>query len=200
MARRAPWLWLLLAGAACAEKGRPLVDELIADSQRRITLAESKALREGALSSADERRALDHVAAHPDYTSYHLLFALQKRSPEALQRVPAATRAAVLCSALRELTYLNDWGHLALGLKEGAPARAIVEAGAAAKPCLAALLDDARPAPFFGSADATLSGGYRRCDFAYRYLVLILGEQPAWDPSPDARDAAIAALKQRLKT
>jgi hypothetical protein len=104
----------------------------------------------------------------------------------------------VLCSALSHLTYLNDWGHLAVAPREGAPARALVETGATALSCLEPLLADRRPAPFFGSADATLATAYRRADFAYRAAASILGEKPVFHDSVEERDAAIARLRSRL--
>ena len=64
-------------------------------------------------------------------------------------------------------------------------AQALLELGDAARAPLIALLDDDRPAPLAGSEAATLSAlhGYRRSDFAYRYLSKLLGREPASPPS-----------------
>jgi hypothetical protein len=201
MARRRTVALAVLVTAACTHStsrgGRDMLDDLIAESQRPITLLESKALRARRLTDEELARALDYVRHHPDASAYHVLFAIQARSPEAYARIPAAERAAVLCAALAYLVYLNDWGHLTVAVKDGPPAQALLATGTAARPGLVRLLDDRRPAPFFGSADATLAAQYRRADFAYRYLSLLLGEQPTFDPDPDKRDAAIERLKAR---
>jgi hypothetical protein len=67
--------------------------------------------------------------------------------------------------------------------------------GSSATNCLRPLLADRSTAPLFGSEDATLSAmyKYRRCDFAYRYLVKLRGGEPAFDRDPAVRDRAIAA-------
>jgi len=72
--------------------------------------------------------------------------------------------------------------------------------GADAIAPLRKLLDDRREARLFGSETATLSRlyGYRRNDFAYRYLALIRGDTPLFDPSPTARDREIERLKTSL--
>ena len=166
-----------------------MIDELLADAANRRTLLESRVLGRETLTIDEEERAIAYIAAHPDYTSYHLLFAL----PEArVQSIAPEVRAAVLCSALAELTYLNDWGHLTVSPREGAPSRALTEIGEAALKCLTPLLDDRREAPFFGSADATIGSQYRRADFAYRIAAKIAGIEPVFHETAEERDAAIA--------
>jgi hypothetical protein len=175
-----------------------MLTPFIADSNRGLSLLESKTLREHPLGDAELPLAVEYVRAHADASSYHLLFAIQARSPAAYEGIPAATRAAVLCAALEHLVYLNDWGHLHAAVLDGRPAVALIALGDVAKPGLVRLLADRRDAPFFGSADATLSGGYRRTDFAYRYLLLILGREPTWNDDMAKRDVAIAALQTEL--
>jgi hypothetical protein len=92
--------------------------------------------------------------------------------------------------------FYNDWGYLEPGgSHDGEAARALLELGPAAANCLRPLLADRSTAPLFGSEEATLSSlyGYRRCDFAYRYLVKLRGGDPAFDRDPAQRDRAIAA-------
>ncbi len=198
MTRRAAACAALLAAAAAA-KEPDMVDKLIAASQEGSSFVEVD-LRAGgiALSPDEVARAAGYVAAHPDASGYHLLLALRRQAPEAYAKLPAATRAAVLCAALGHLTTFNDWGHLGTLPAEGAATAALVEAGRDALPCLAPLLDDRRPAPFFGSKDAAISSGYRRADFAYRCAARILGERPRFAASVEARDRAIARLKRAL--
>ena len=91
-------------------------------------------------------------------------------------------RAEILCAALRTQQYLNDFGYLhpTEHSSDGESARALLETGDAARPCLARLLDDRDPAPLFGSEAATIADMYRfrRRDFAYHYLSRILGSRP----------------------
>ncbi len=181
----------------------PLLADLIADSTRGITLGESQTLRQAHLDATTRTAAAAYLAAHPDQSAYHLLFALRRLAPDTYRQVPAGTRAAVLCAALAQQTYLNDWGYLDLGGSyDGEAAQALLELGQAAQAPLIPLLADSREALLFGSEDATLSTmyHYRRNDFAYRYLMLIRGEQPTFADTPAQRDAAIHTLQQQLAT
>jgi hypothetical protein len=76
----------------------------------------------------------------------------------------------------------------------------LVETGKAAFKYLTPLLGNDKAAPLNGSADATASVvyKYRRKDFAYRYVSLIIGEQPTFHTDPKARDKDIEMLKRRL--
>jgi HEAT repeat protein len=106
-----------------------------------------------------------------------------------------------LCDALARQVYLNDWGYLDPGgSHDGEAAVALVELGESALEPLLSVLKDERPAPLFGSEPATLSKTYkyRRKDFAYRYISLIRGTEPSFDPDPAVRDAAIMALESAL--
>jgi hypothetical protein len=176
-----------------------VIAELIADSTQQRTLMESQALAR-ALLSPDERREADkYIRTHQDFTSYHLLFALKQSDQPAYDALPAATRASILCSALSQLHYLNDWGHLTVAPKDGPPMIALVETKEAAMPCLIPLLEDRRPAPFFGSADATVAAQYRRSDFACHAVMLIRGETPAFATDPKVRDQDIARVAASLR-
>jgi hypothetical protein len=126
------------------------------------------------------------------------LFALKDRSEPAFASIPASVRARVLCSALSNLKYLNDWGHLAVSPKEGLAMTALAATGEAALPCLKPLLEDRRPAPFFGSADATVATQYRRADFAYHAAARILSEKPLFAVDSKDRDHDIARLVEQL--
>jgi len=179
----------------------PLLKDLVADSTRGITLAESQTLHQAQLDATTRTTAQAYVVAHPDQHAYHLLFALRRLAPATYQQVPAGTRAAVLCAALAQQTYLNDWGYLDVsGSYDGEAALALLELGPAAQAPLIPLLADRREALLFGSEEATLSTmyQYRRNDFAYRYLTLIRGEQPTFADTPAHRDAAIHLLQQQL--
>jgi len=140
---------------------------------------------------------LEYITTHPDHTAYHSLFAVRRKSPDDYRQVPIIARAQVLCSALTQLTFLNDWGYLdPAGSHDGEAALALLELGKAAVERLVPVLNDSRPAPLFGSEPATLAATYhyRRKDFAYRYLSLILGRAPAFAADPQSRDREIEQL------
>jgi hypothetical protein len=61
------------------------------------------------------------------------------------------------------------------------------------------LLDDEREALMFGSIEAAASRGhkYRRKDYAYRCIVLALGEQFVLEQDLKLRDMSIDALKRK---
>ena len=144
---------------------------------------------------------ISYIVAHDDHTAYHLLFALRRHAPNAYRRLPNTTKARVLCDALAHQTYLNDWGYLDPGgSHDGEAAQALLELGNDALQPLISLLDDSRPARLFGSEEATISKmyDYRRKDFAYRYVSLLLGWQPAFEADPRSRDIEIERLKSTL--
>ena len=152
--------------APAKDKLTDTVEKLIADSTKKLTLMESKTLTNAKLGPEDVKAAQDYIKDHKDYTSYHLLFALP---PDDYKKIPNATKADILVSALGHLIFLNDWGHLPAAHYDGKPAKALLETKKEAIAPLKGLLDDRSEAPFFGSKDATTSSsyGYRRCDFAY---------------------------------
>jgi hypothetical protein len=176
-----------------------MMSDLITESAKRLSLMESQLLGREKLPEEEQTAAVDYILNHPDFTSYHLLFALKDRSEPAYDAITAAARAGVLCSALSNLKYLNDWGHLAVSPKDGPAMTALTATGEAALPCLKPLLEDQRPAPFFGSADATVAAQYRRADFAHHAAALILNEKPVFVADPRDRDREIARLAEHLR-
>jgi|GEM_PF-5447817 len=178
-----------------------MIEPLIAASRDGRTLTE-EALLQTLLSANDSQAAVAYVTQHPDYSAYHLLFALRRSTPALYRTVDVAARAQVLCSALGHVRYLNDWGYLDLKQShDGEAAQALLETGTVALADLVSLLDDQRPAPLFGSEEATLSTiyHYRRCDFAYRYAMLLKGLQPIFEAEPTQRDRAIAELRSHIQ-
>jgi hypothetical protein len=178
-----------------------VIDELISASEQGLPLEASEAYRSAELDDATAARVRDAVRAQPDSSRYHLLMLLARRRPELAAAIPASERAAVLTGALAAQTFLNDFGHLdPADSYDGPAAQALLATGGAARDGLAALLDDEREAPLRGSEAATMSHlyGYRRCDFAYRYLSLVLGDKPAFDRDPARRDEHIAQLRERI--
>jgi hypothetical protein len=177
-----------------------VVDELVAASIRGESMMETAGLRPFSFDPRDADGALARILAAADHSSYHLLLALRRLAPDRYARVPASQAAAILASALGHLTYLNDWGYLDPGGSyDGEAMEALVETGDAAVRALRETIDDDRPAPLFGSEEATLSSlyGYRRKDFAARGLARVRREDEPFDPDPARRDERIAALRRR---
>jgi len=194
----APLLALACATLSLNLSGN-MIENLIADSKKGMSLMQSATLRQGQLTREEAMQAAAYSTSHPDHTAFHLLFALRRDYPDIYTRIPHSSRADVLCAALGHVSSLNDWGYLEPeGSLDGEAATALVEIGQEALACLRPLLDDKRSAPLFGSELATLSTtyDYRRADFAYRYAALILGHEPSFDPDPQVRDNAIEQLKQ----
>jgi hypothetical protein len=183
------------------EGGNIMLEQLVRDSERHMTAMESAALRNLQLSSPEARKFATYAEANPNDAAYHVLIGLRRADGAEYQQVPSQVKAAILCSALASQIHLNDWGYLdPKESRDGEAAQALVELGATAKPSLVGLLNDCRPAPLFGSEEATMSSmyKYRRCDFAYRYLAQIFGSTPVFDPDPAQRDNEIAVLKRRV--
>jgi hypothetical protein len=174
-----------------------LVERLLEDSREGLLLGQSEAFEDADFDPASAGLAAREVAARGDASAFHLLMALRESAPMVYEALPAPVRAAVLADALRTQPELNDWGYLEPGGGyDGPAAAALLETGDAAVAPLRALLDDDAPAEMTGSEIAEMAYRlrYRRKDFAYRYLSLLLGREPAFDADPAARDQAIAAL------
>lgn len=173
----------------------PALAALHDDSLQGRTLLESRSLSSGL---GDEAAAMARVRieAQPGYEWYHALFALRRGHGALHAALPPAIRAKVLCDALTHLVFYNDWGYLdPSGSHDGEAATALLELGDAAVACLRPLLADRTPAPLYGSEDATMSSmyKYRRCDFAYRYLIKLRGGEPRFAADPAERDRLIDA-------
>lgn len=180
-----------------------MIDGLIAESSSGAPLMKSAILSAAKPSQADVQKLVDAVNARQDHTAYHLLFALRRSFPDVYRNLPESVRAKVLCDALTHLQFFNDWGHLAPDQShDGEAALAVLELGETALSCLVPLLNDSKPAPLYGSEPAAMSHlhQYRIKDFAYRYVSLILGRQPAFNGDPQVRDADVERLQTELQS
>ena len=174
-----------------------LVDRLLQDSRDRLLLGQSEAYQDAAFDPESAREAADVVRRLGDARAYHVLMALRSAAPETYEALPADLRAAVLVDALRHAFQFNDWGYLEPGGGyDGPAAAALLETGESAAGALRSLLDDDEKAQMTGSEIAEFARlyRYRRKDFAYRYLSLLLGREPQFAADPEARDRAIAEL------
>lgn len=209
--RATGWLGFLLlpsvAFSGCRAEHRcpgrePIVQQLILEAESDTMAVWSDALREGLTSPTAVADAERYVRSRPDRSSYLVLLALRKQSPQVYRALPGTLKARVLCSALASQMSYNDWGVLdPVECRDGLAARALLEVGLPALPELLPLLDSRRGAPLSGSLEASMSRGYRyrACDYAYRYVCLISGVPPMeFDINPDVRDVHIARLKTLL--
>lgn len=184
------------------DKQSASVKKLVEESTKKKAVDESSLLNENPLMAGDVPEAVAYIKKHADYTSYHLLLAVRKYYPASYKEVSTDDKVAILCSALKNSTYLNDWGILYISDSfDGETAKAFLETGKTALKSLAVILDDDESVPLFGSKEATTSKtyAYRRKDFAYRYASLILGESPVFHADPKERDKDIETLKAKLK-
>ena len=199
------WSVVLVIGIGhftAADEPSPKVKKLLEASANREGIHESGLFAENPLPAGDVAEALAYIKKHADYTSYHLLIAIQRYHRESYKEVSNDDKAAVLCSALSKITFLNDWGYLEpSGSYDGEIAKALLEIGKPALKYLAPILADGKAAPLYGSESATISHIYkfRRKDFAFRYASLILGEKPAFHRDLKDRDRDIEALTGKLK-
>lgn len=149
-------------------------------------------------AGADAARAA--IAERADGSRFLVLLALRRDRPENYSEVPEDVRASILADALRTRTYLNDFGGLAGEGWFGLAGEALLQLGRAAVSALAPLLDDAAEAPLYGSETAMVAAdeGWRRADYAARYIELALDGHAVYDPDPAVRDAQIHELRARL--
>jgi hypothetical protein len=162
---------------------------------------ESAALADWRYTPEGAHEIREHVEEHPDHESYHCLFALHRKARRAYAAIPPDKKASVLAAALTHTQFLNDWGVLdTTECNDGEAALATIELGSAALPVLRPILEDARPAPLFGSEEATLSSmhRYRRKDFACRAIARILGLPFRFSGDPEERDRMIEEIKTHL--
>jgi hypothetical protein len=164
-------------------------------------------LAEKPISTARQQGDVDFAAGvkyacnHPDFTSYHLLFLLRDYSRNNYDRLPDTLKGRILCSSLKNVRFVNDWGYLdTAGPCNVEPGIALISVGKVALPYLADLMEDDRDAPCFGSEYATMAKfqKYRRCDFAYRYAMLILGRKPEFSEDLEVRNRRIGELRHEL--
>lgn len=180
------------------------MDQLIEDSKAGKMLSDSAAFQKNRVAKADVPKLKSYIRRHPDFRSYQCLLALCRDFPEAFKAIPVEVRAAVLCSALKNAPFLNDWGELGAPAEfylDYEPAKALLDIGYPAIPFLRPLLDDPNPATLEGSEEATHSEEcqYRRCDWACQFISLILEVPYRFSESPAERDKGIALLKSSLK-
>src|SRR5262249_44860644 len=135
-----------------AHAGSERIERYVEASKSKAGIQESGLLHTLPLKPIDIRSATNYVLSNPNYSSYHLLMGIREQQPESYKSIPTRTKTDVLCSALGNLMYFNDWGSLS---HNGESAKALIETGTEAVGALRPFLDDGRPAPSYGSKTAT---------------------------------------------
>ncbi|REJ89422.1 MAG: hypothetical protein DWQ35_18245 [Planctomycetota bacterium] len=176
------------------------IARLLELSLRKARLGCSPAIEafESDFDTSDVCFAKAHVQNHQDYTSYHLLFLLREQYPNIYGEIPEGTRARILCSALENTIVTNDWGLLdPEGSRDHRAGKALLELGDSALAHLEPLLDNKDGALIAGNESATTAWELRirRADYAYRYMIKLLGREPVFVESLGERDRLIEKLK-----
>ena len=97
---------------------------------------------------------------------------------------------------------MNDFGQLVpTDVSDEHSGEALVAVGEPAIRPLQELLSNLDEAPVFGSRASTTARNlhFRRADYAYRYLMLILGRKPTFPRDLTERDKLIADLRKELE-
>lgn len=206
-------LWALAAGCLVAFDGDLAhlehehdsflpgnVARLIAESNKKNSVVDNRVFQHTHLSDEDVWVACSYIEQHRDFTAYHLLFALRYQAFDVYESIPRPIRASVICSALANLSDHTDWAGI-----HGNPFHntravdALYETDPDCVPLLIPLLDDHRRTWQHDDPIIT-SWQIRRCDYAYRYLSILLGRHFVFYETPQERDREIDALKEFLKT
>jgi hypothetical protein len=194
------WVTTMAISIGC-HFGESDIDKLIEASKAKRPGGDS-VLMKNPFNANDIPQVQSYIKMNPNHSSYHLLLALKKHHPEEFKKIPTVAKAQVLCSTLEKTEWLNDWSVLdPSDSVDFESANALLEIGKESIQYLVPLLSDTNGAPLEGSEDAAISSRYkyRRKDFAYRYIMLIREEQPAFHADPKERDKNIEALKAKLK-
>jgi len=192
---------LLLATTSWAhDPESPGVRGLVKASKTKHPGEDTDAWATNPLRPGDIPEAMKYIKEHPDYSSYHLLMTLRKYFPIAYGQITSGQKAAILCSNLTTVIAMNDWGDLVPPWDDKA-AKALLELGKDALGPLLPVLKNNTAARLNGSDEATDSIVYhfRRKDYAYRYISLILGRRPEFSEDVRTRDLEIERLEKIMK-
>jgi hypothetical protein len=192
---------LLLATTSWAHDPESLrVRDLVKAGKTKQPIEDTDAWATNPLRPADIPEVMNYIKEHPGYSSYHLLVTLRKYFPSAYRQIASGQKAAILCSNLTTVIAMNDWGN-PVPPYDAEAAKALLELGKDALGPLVPVLKNNTAALLNGSDEATDSMVYhfRRKDFAYRYISLILGRRPKFSEDVRARDLEIDRLEKIVK-
>lgn len=143
-----------------------------------------------------------YARRYQDMSAYVPLMALWRHAVEEWIAVDPGGRAEILCKALAEMRWLNDFAVLHPDRSDLGPSGvALVMTGQEAIPYLAGLLTDSSPGRLTGSKTAMDAKAYqwRRNDYAYYLIHRIAGKNVELAPEPDGRDGAIETLRGQIQ-
>jgi hypothetical protein len=163
----------------------------------------SRVLNSTVLTAVERDIAIEYVLSHPDYRSYHLLFAIRRDRRTAYDAIEPTVRARVLASVLSRHVGYDDWNNLDVPLdhRRSDVVESLLETRTAAIPYLIPVLHDQERICISGSDAATFAWlvHSRRCDYAYQFITSALGRKVIWSANPDVRDREIGRLIEDLK-
>jgi hypothetical protein len=203
-----PCLYDILIGSVCmaisslcagsTDEMPPNVARLIAASEEKTAIRIGSVFDENRLLSKDVSTVISYIEANNSYKSYHLLMALKRDVPDAYKKLAKKTKAAILTSALKNMRTVDDWSFLhPKESVDNISAEALLELGKESLEYLIPILDDDAEGLHINRFSRQFK--YRRKDFAYRYVSLILERSPTFAADPKQRDKDIEALKKVLK-
>jgi hypothetical protein len=180
-----------------------LIQDQFSDINEFVTRASRHEPRSssGTLRAEQVEEASQYIKSHCDHSSFHLLCALREQYPATYFSIPNRSKVLVLSSALSHSEVSYDWGTMYppdQGI-EGECGEAIVAIGRAALPFLVPILDDTTLITAAGSGgmgSIATKYKYRRADYAYRFICVILKREFLFDPDPQVRDTRIEKLKE----
>ena len=135
-----------------------------------------------------------------DASCARALVYLSETSPEDYPMVGKTVQAEVLVAAMRDAEVLDDFGVL-ISIPDtiGDSGRLLLDVGEEAIPELVPLLDDFRFVRLDGSGHkSAMLGDYRRADYAYYYIMKILGKEYKYTPNSTLRMWRCLELKSKL--
>ena len=172
-----------------------LLQKLHEDSRKMVEPFNSLAYRE-----LVKRRNVDPLKLRlsvntSDYTSFLNLLATRTLAKEQYRQLPDSLKVSILTDALSKHKTFNAWGLPHLKLEDGSIA--LIELGEQAVNRLKPLLQDCRPALFWGDEEyyEYKKYKYRLCDYAMIFIKQIRKEQFIISEKPEERDKLIAELK-----
>jgi hypothetical protein len=136
-----------------------------------------------------------HLLEHPK--DYDYLLNTEFRHPHIYCLLSDELKESLLCEAFYQARFADSgWGDLRSSRRsDNQRERLLIGLGTKMLPCLTLSLKDASPMPW----DVTHGTNWRKKDFAYKYMLFIMGEKFVYTENVAERDSMIEALIARLK-
>jgi len=143
-----------------------------------------------------------YMCSHPDSRSLLVLLTVRRRSPEIYATIPEKVKASILCSALTHMNFGDLFGDICGNGpdSDNEAGEALRSTGRSALEFLVPMLNDHLLIGLTGSERWFDNQYPRRCDYAYRFICLILDRKPVCHDMFEDRDKEIQSLKTELKS